>query len=287
MWRNGFSFQRGVRFRTIAVSDGTGMLVGAGAMHSCVGGLRKSMLDRILKQTLCTATLAASLVATGCGASQTPSAAQDELPASAPRFLTGTIIELPDSSEATINPPGQIESPPIAVSPSYAPAIEIERVTPPPRRFPAQPSASSTIDAGVRPVAAAEASPIETMLSAPPTAETASEAMPQPRLPAPKPLVRTPRMVAVIQQAEEHNHQGIALASRGASFSARAEFIQALQSISQGLDSETGSADYGRALAVGMRALEEADDFVPRRARLGGEIDVAMLVRASSYARAA
>jgi tetratricopeptide (TPR) repeat protein len=53
-----------------------------------------------------------------------------------------------------------------------------------------------------------------------------------------------------------------------------------MQNISQGLDTETGSADFSRALAAGMRALEEAEDFVPRGARLGGEIDVAMLARA-------
>ena len=136
------------------------------------------------------------------------------------------------------------------------------------------------MDAGVRPAIASEASPIPTTISAAVTSEAESAVSIRPQPPASKPLVRTPQMVAVIQQAEERNRQGIALATRGACFSARAEFIQALRTIAQGLDSESGNADCGQALAAGMRALEEAEDFIPRGGRLNAEIDVAMLARA-------
>jgi Flp pilus assembly protein TadD len=100
-----------------------------------------------------------------------------------------------------------------------------------------------------------------------------------PQMPLLRAPLRTPRMVAAIQQAEEHNQRGIVLANRGASYSARAEFISALKAISQALDTETGSAEYSRAMAAGMRALEESEDFVPRGSRLSGEIDMAMIVR--------
>ena len=53
--------------------------------------------------------------------------------------------------------------------------------------------------------------------------------------------------------------KGMSLTVRGAFYSARAEFIQALRLVAQGLDAETGGTDRSRALANGLRALEEAE----------------------------
>jgi tetratricopeptide (TPR) repeat protein len=91
--------------------------------------------------------------------------------------------------------------------------------------------------------------------------------------------MRSPALAAILQQAEAHTQQGLELANRGAHFSARAEFVQALRLVSQGLDGEQRSSRHGIALAAGMRAIEEADDLVPRGARLEGEIDVFRLTR--------
>ena len=58
----------------------------------------------------------------------------------------------------------------------------------------------------------------------------------------------------------------VELAGRRAYFSAREEFIQALRTLSQAMDVQHGTNAHSAALAAGMRALEEAKDFVPRGA---------------------
>ncbi|HEY5312064.1 MAG TPA: tetratricopeptide repeat protein, partial [Pirellulales bacterium] len=90
---------------------------------------------------------------------------------------------------------------------------------------------------------------------------------------------RSPAMAAIVQQATAHLRQGYELANRGAHFSARSEFVQSVRLISQGLDAEQGQGRHGHALAAGMRAIEEADDLVPRGARLEGDIDVYTVTR--------
>ncbi|HWC89653.1 MAG TPA: hypothetical protein VG433_08360, partial [Pirellulales bacterium] len=91
--------------------------------------------------------------------------------------------------------------------------------------------------------------------------------------------VRSPAMAAIVQQAAAHLRQGYELANRGAHFSARSEFVQSVRLITQGLDAEQGSGRHGLALAAGMRAIEEADDLIPRGSKLEGEIDVYAVTR--------
>lgn len=91
---------------------------------------------------------------------------------------------------------------------------------------------------------------------------------------------RSPGMDDVARLAEGHLRQGYGLADRGAWFSARAEFIQALRLIAQALDVQSATARHSQALALGMRALEEAEDFIPRGSTLEAELDVAGLVSA-------
>jgi len=67
--------------------------------------------------------------------------------------------------------------------------------------------------------------------------------------------------VAVAQRSDLMVEHGFALAEKGALYSARAEFKQALRSISQALDAHLGGKQYSTALAAGWQALEEADDF--------------------------
>ncbi len=100
--------------------------------------------------------------------------------------------------------------------------------------------------------------------------------------PAPTPtVVRPPNAQALdayIRQADLHYRQGFDLANRGAYFSARAEFIESLRRIVQGLDAETGTTLHSQALAAGMLALKEAEDFVPRGSRLEDDLDVSALM---------
>ncbi len=68
--------------------------------------------------------------------------------------------------------------------------------------------------------------------------------------------------------------RGYSLAQHGAIYAARTEFIQVLRRVAQAKDAGSSSDDHARALAAGLRALDEADDFVPQGAQLEAELDV-------------
>jgi tetratricopeptide (TPR) repeat protein len=70
------------------------------------------------------------------------------------------------------------------------------------------------------------------------------------------------------------------LAQHGAVYAAQTEFIQVLRRIAQAKDAAEGVGDHSRALAVGLRALDEADDFVPQGAQLEGELNVPVVASA-------
>ena len=72
----------------------------------------------------------------------------------------------------------------------------------------------------------------------------------------------TPALVAVARQADAHIAQGFALAQRGAIFTARAEFLRALRLSVAALDGQRQTEAHSRALVNGLRALEEAEEFV-------------------------
>jgi hypothetical protein len=109
----------------------------------------------------------------------------------------------------------------------------------------------------------------------------ASIAPPARTLPRPSTVsVQTEAMEAVVLRAEQMIARGYHLAERGALYSARAEFVQALRTIAQALDLRSGNRDHTQALAAGLTALEEAEDFVPDGSRLESDLDVATLIRA-------
>lgn len=87
-------------------------------------------------------------------------------------------------------------------------------------------------------------------------------------------------MQAVNQRAEEMIRRGYHLAERGALYSGRAEFIQALSTIAQALDLAAASREHTQALAAGLTALEEAEDFVPLGSGLETDLDLPVLIRA-------
>jgi hypothetical protein len=64
------------------------------------------------------------------------------------------------------------------------------------------------------------------------------------------------------------------LARRGALFAARTEFVQVLRRVAQAKDMAADSDEHSQALAAGLRALDEADDFVPEGVQLEAELDV-------------
>jgi len=70
------------------------------------------------------------------------------------------------------------------------------------------------------------------------------------------------------------------LAQHGAVYAAQTEFIQVLRRIAQSKDAAEGVDEHSRALAVGLRALDEADDFVPQGTQLEGELNVEVVASA-------
>ena len=68
------------------------------------------------------------------------------------------------------------------------------------------------------------------------------------------------------------------LAQRGSLYAAQTEFIQVLRRIAQAKDADEGYDDHSRALAAGLRALDEADDFAPSGVQLEAEMNVAVTV---------
>ena len=83
-------------------------------------------------------------------------------------------------------------------------------------------------------------------------------------------LVKLP--AAVERQARNQIGSSVSLAQRGALYAARDEFIKTLRLITQALDANLGRPLHTPALAMGLRALEEADDF----AMAGRHVDADM-----------
>ncbi|MCA9185879.1 MAG: tetratricopeptide repeat protein [Pirellulaceae bacterium] len=65
----------------------------------------------------------------------------------------------------------------------------------------------------------------------------------------------------VVGQAERLTENGMRLASSGAIYSARDELINSLRLVAQGLDAQLGRKVHSYALAAGLNAISEAEDF--------------------------
>lgn len=79
---------------------------------------------------------------------------------------------------------------------------------------------------------------------------------------------------SVQRQAELLLAEAIELADRGALYAARVEFLRVLRLVTQSLDASLGRPVHAPALLIGLRALEEADDFAMADPHL--ESDVAL-----------
>jgi tetratricopeptide (TPR) repeat protein len=83
-----------------------------------------------------------------------------------------------------------------------------------------------------------------------------------------------PRVVDLTQQLLPAVQRGFGLAQRGAMYAARTEFVQVLRRVAQAHDAAADTTEHSRALAAGLRALDEAEDFVPDGVQLEAELDV-------------
>lgn len=85
---------------------------------------------------------------------------------------------------------------------------------------------------------------------------------------------------SVSEQGRGHIQRAVSLASRGAMYSSRAEFIKALRLIAHSLDAESGSTRHSEALAAGLTALDEATAFQPRGSELPADMQLSQVIAA-------
>jgi hypothetical protein len=75
--------------------------------------------------------------------------------------------------------------------------------------------------------------------------------------------------------------RGFELAQRGALYAARQEFLQVLRRTAEAKDAQSGGTEHSSALAAGLRALDESEDFIPRGPAVEAELD--MRIASSSH----
>lgn len=92
--------------------------------------------------------------------------------------------------------------------------------------------------------------------------------------------IRSAQLEQVASQADRQTRHGFELAGRGAYFAARSEFIGALRLVAEGLDTDQDTILHGRALAAGLLAVKEADDFLPGGSRLEADLNLADIIAA-------
>jgi len=97
---------------------------------------------------------------------------------------------------------------------------------------------------------------------------------------APRPAQVDHALLAVRGRMATLVDHGLILAQRGAYYSARAEFIQALRLATQTLDTAEKSHRHSEALADAIAALDEAGEFIPAGAQLEGNVDLNLVVDA-------
>jgi tetratricopeptide (TPR) repeat protein len=94
------------------------------------------------------------------------------------------------------------------------------------------------------------------------------------------PSTPSPELDAVNQRAEQTVRWAFNRAERGALYSARAQFAEALRSIAEALDVQRNTAAHTRALSAGLRALDEVNDFVARDVRSQADMNLRLVVDA-------
>ncbi|HEX4000972.1 MAG TPA: hypothetical protein VHX65_20675 [Pirellulales bacterium] len=124
--------------------------------------------------------------------------------------------------------------------------------------------------------------PLPPMAPAPPAEPVASPlvrfARPAVAWQNPTPPFRGDEFSAVERQANAQTALGFQLGQRGAIYSARAQFVAALRTMAEALDSASGGNGHEQMLVAGLQALDEADDFAPRSAGIQSDLDVAQIV---------
>lgn len=87
----------------------------------------------------------------------------------------------------------------------------------------------------------------------------------------------SPGLASAARQTDLHVKRGTDLGNRRAYYSSRAEFIQALRVMAAALDVEHRTDGHSQALAAGLKALDESDDFIARGQTFESDLNVARI----------
>ena len=117
-------------------------------------------------------------------------------------------------------------------------------------------------------------------LELPPTEPTASSPHGRAHRDLVKSLPFTPTGKKINEQALRRVQAGFRFGQRRAYYAARSEFIAAMRTIAQAKDIRRQTTRYTHALAAGLRALDEATDFVPVGTELDVDLDMRTVVAA-------
>ena len=80
------------------------------------------------------------------------------------------------------------------------------------------------------------------------------------------------------QQAETSVQSAFELIQRGATYSARARFVETLRTLAQSLDDANLTSRHAEALQLALQAHKEANDFFPRAAQSDQRLDVESVI---------
>ena len=97
--------------------------------------------------------------------------------------------------------------------------------------------------------------------------------------PTTQPLDFTPAIAELSKRLQPEVKAGFDLGRSGALYAARRQFITVLRKVALAKDSLDESIVHSDALAEGLRALDEADDFVPRGEALEAELNTFAIAR--------
>lgn len=221
-------------------------------------------------------------------------AADADLPINDKPSVDQSTINAADSVTPVDEPVESTWQPQITKLPPVNTRVEPPRVPPTPRPLPPieQPPAAKPVEAD-EPAAsratneATEPTPemteaLESDWSAglePPAEPEQTNA--QAAAPGPTPYAPTPyapTTADLSRQLLPQVRKGYGLAQHGAVYAAQTEFIQVLRRIAEAKDGAENVDTHAQALAAGLRALDEADDFAPRGAALEADMNVPVIV---------
>lgn len=214
------------------------------------------------------------------------------------RFPTTAEATTPDSVPADAEPPVAVEPPVAAVMPAedderskLQPVESPAQGAPVAEASPSLPAAGAdalvpvplpSVDVAPQPPAASLTYvPVSALNPPEPPSPAASSAaaVANPSAAAARGVPSRP-MAAVNRRAEQLVGEGVGLAERGALYSARAQFIQALRMLAEAHDAQAGSDVCSHALSLGLTALRESRDFRPQRGSAESGVEVKYVVAA-------